>query len=677
MNPPDRTMVWSLRTRILLAVALLVLAALPRFYHLGDLSFYADEDFTALAARAVAGPVPTLTPELPSGLPYRRGLPLTWVNAELFRHLKNEAVAYRVPSAVFGTLTPPAVFLTGSAFISPPGALVAGALLALSEWHVAFSRIARMYAPFMLFYLLAAFFFWKWTRKGGWVRLVLALLTFYATVSLHLLGLTAIQFALIPLVLPGVATGPPWLLVVLVTGVASGLFFGLDRILVRGPYDRWSLPGDYRLEGVSEVTGGGSFSIAPEVALLVAVGVFLGVWLGMRTLRSKRPYGASPRPLRGLALIVAGGAAGGFALAGQLWGVFLSLLVLTLMTRGGVVTTARRGGLPLVLILLGGAVWVGFAFATEGLYEGIRQIGSFPFPYLALLWSQFPGLVAVFAFGTLWLALHPSHPHREGLLSLVLAVILPMTVIGMASRWGGTRYLLNLYPFMLLAVGGFLVHGLRTLVDYVRYSDGEGVPLVLALIVAFSGATGGHGVFHAAHAASLHHGEPVNQLIHMYPFRPDHQRPGKFVRERLGPGDVVVAEDPMMQAVYAGQVDYWYRKAGEAQRFLYLDPRGEPRDIYVASKLLPNPESVERVVSSAPGRVWFVTSGETAPDREWYLSPDQRRWLDSIETHLTPEHLGRDGVTAVYCLNCGSRPVDSESRVVPSDTSSPGSPSRR
>ena len=61
----------------------------------------------------------------------------------------------------------------------------------------------------------------------------------------------------------------------------------------------------------------------------------------------------------------------------------------------------------------------------------------------------------------------------------------------------------------------------------------------------------------------------------------------------------------------------------------------------------------------ASGRVWFITSGETEPNREWYLSENQRRWLANLEDSLRPSFVGRDGVTTVYCLNCDATADDS------------------
>ena len=140
------------KTRLWIAFGFLLLAAVPRFWALGELGFYGDEETTAFPARAVAlgGP-----PEMPSGMPYYRSYPFTLANAlsaKLFG--VDRELSYRVPAALFGTLTVPIFFLLACGRYRWDVAILAAGWLAMSEWHIAVSREARMYAPFLLFFLL-------------------------------------------------------------------------------------------------------------------------------------------------------------------------------------------------------------------------------------------------------------------------------------------------------------------------------------------------------------------------------------------------------------------------------------------------------------------------------------------------------------------------------------------
>ena len=150
----------------------------------------------------------------------------------------------------------------------------------------------------------------------------------------------------------------------------------------------------------------------------------------------------------------------------------------------------------------------------------------------------------------------------------------------------------------------------------------------------------------------LRHGQEVNELVHSYPFRPDHELAGEFVRSNREPGDIVVAEDPLEQRWYAGPVDYWFRSFDDARRYLRIMPGGELRDIYVLSRILPEVSMLDSLALHAEGRVWLITSGETRSRRDRYLSQEQGRWLDRLEASGVPAVVGRDGWTRVYCLNC-------------------------
>ena len=190
----------SRRGKLIVSLLLTLLSAAPRFYNLGHLSLYGDEPYTALAAESV---LDTGHSVLPSGMPYSRALAFTWASAGVAGVLgPDRESSYRMASAVTGTLTPPALFLTGGTFVSPPAALVAAAMLGLSEWHIAYSRMGRMYAPFLFFFLLTAFYFWRWGRSGARGALLLGIGLFAVTVSLHVLGLFAAIFAMLPVLFP-------------------------------------------------------------------------------------------------------------------------------------------------------------------------------------------------------------------------------------------------------------------------------------------------------------------------------------------------------------------------------------------------------------------------------------------------------------------------------------------
>lgn len=96
----------------LLALRLTLLAAMSRGYDLGALGCYGDEKTTSL---------PSLS------------------------------------AAILSTLTVPLLFLLGRRLLGAQVVFIAALLLALSEWHIISSREARIYVPFLFFYIAAPF----------------------------------------------------------------------------------------------------------------------------------------------------------------------------------------------------------------------------------------------------------------------------------------------------------------------------------------------------------------------------------------------------------------------------------------------------------------------------------------------------------------------------------------
>lgn len=101
--------------------------------------------------------------------------------------------AVRLPSAVTGALTAPAIiFLLFVLGMSPAASIFGGVWLALSAWHVHFSRGGFEAVTGLLFVILGAIFFINWVASKKLSHLVLAGVTFGLAVwSYHSLRLYA------------------------------------------------------------------------------------------------------------------------------------------------------------------------------------------------------------------------------------------------------------------------------------------------------------------------------------------------------------------------------------------------------------------------------------------------------------------------------------------------------
>ncbi len=186
---PNRSTV----TILLVAGALTLTAAPLRLIDLGSLGFYADEETSAMPARALAE---GNGPRIPNGMQYRRALPLTWLNAAAARAIgTGNDVAYRLPAALLGICAVPLLFLAGCHWMGRPAGMVAGLGLAVSEWYLAFSRQSRMYVPFLAFFVAAGWAIWNWAETGRRRSLYVAIPPTLLTVTLHQLGILVVLLA--------------------------------------------------------------------------------------------------------------------------------------------------------------------------------------------------------------------------------------------------------------------------------------------------------------------------------------------------------------------------------------------------------------------------------------------------------------------------------------------------
>jgi 4-amino-4-deoxy-L-arabinose transferase-like glycosyltransferase len=168
---------------------LLVLAAATglRVADLGHASLDFDEYLHVLPAvawRTQGQPV------LPSGEPYRRALPYTWIVRETTRWTGDSEASVRWPSAAMGVLLVGLVGAFAARWWGLSAGLAAMLLMALDPYMIQMSRVCRMYVPFHAAYLLGAWALyeaWEGRQRGPWraAWLLLALAALLLAWRLH------------------------------------------------------------------------------------------------------------------------------------------------------------------------------------------------------------------------------------------------------------------------------------------------------------------------------------------------------------------------------------------------------------------------------------------------------------------------------------------------------------
>ncbi len=633
-----------------IAVTLFVLAAILRFSDLGDLGFYGDEETTSYAARAIAEHE---SPHMPSGMPYQRALPYSWMAGLAVRYLGPDAeLGYRLPAAIAGSLTVPVLFLLSLPLVGRRGALFAALLLCLSEWHILTSREARMYAPFLLCFMAAALLALRWSASSSRRHLLGALLLSALAMTFQPLAAFVALAFLVPVIVTGSSAVKPWRAALAAIAVAA-MSLAYTELIELKPYDVWKALHDVSSDGPTSTTPwwqpAGVTLSAPGIVSAIA-GMLLGVWIGVRM--AGDVAACSPWLLR-LAIVCTAAIAGTLAGMGQFHGAALFALML-LLIGGQTVPELVRRSWPLLtgLVILGAGMLAVRLATSASLYDAVRASVALPFPYLGFFAEMFPGLIVLLLAMTVVAVFRPGVLADNPALRVIgLLTLLPIVIMGLVSQWGGMRYLLASYPFMLLLAAAALDRIGSWLAARLPRLPRKRAVWIAGTIVIASGVLGGHGLPQALRATQLTYGPAADPLALGFAIYPDHRGAGRFVAARLRPDDIVVAEDSLEQHWYVGRVDYWLRNEIESSAFLYRHRDGHLRDIYVNSAAA-TPAVLDALDADVSHRIWVITSGETYGRLDFYLTERQRDWLERVGKTHRPRYEGADGVTHVYCVNC-------------------------
>jgi len=341
---------------------------------------------------------------------------------------------------------------------------------------------------------------------------------------------------------------------------------------------------------------------------------------------------------------------------GSIYGAFVSLAIILLLISPVTPAHIKAISIPAAILILVLLAWFLVRFLHDGFIEGIKASLRHPFPYLISYAQIYPGVMVMFLIGLVDSVLGPTTRRRKFVRVLALAFLMPILGLGLIRDWAPDRYLVPVYPFVLLvAASGIIISCEWVSRRLPRPIHGQ--PVLIAGLVVLSGVLGGHGIPQAIVHAPPNYGKSAASLVAY----PDHRAPGCFVRAHLRSDDIVVAEDALEQYWYVGRVDYWLRNPSGHETYSYLDQANHRRDIYVGSRITTN-DVIESLWAESSRRIWVITSGETRLIPDFYLGSgtQQRAWLDLVMSTHEPVLKGRDGLSATYCLNCNIELVDAD-----------------
>lgn len=178
-------------TTLLILFFITLLGAYLRIHGLGSESIWLDEASTFRMSS-----VDSIATVWANAIQDRHP-PLHFLVIHFVTMFSNSEFWLRFPSAVFGILTIPAIYLTADCLFGKKEGLISAFILSISVVHIFYSQEARMYSQMVFFSLISVYFLYRsysenknWLWMGFSISAALAFYSFYYTV-----------FVLVPLIL--------------------------------------------------------------------------------------------------------------------------------------------------------------------------------------------------------------------------------------------------------------------------------------------------------------------------------------------------------------------------------------------------------------------------------------------------------------------------------------------
>lgn len=176
-----------------------LLAAVLRFYKLGEWSFWIDEIYTINHATSHFSSVELIFQHIP---PARNWVPVSIIlTAQTLNAWGVNEWSARLTSTVIGTLTIPILYMPTKRIFGNRVALIALLVLAITPWHIFWSQNARFYTALMLFYSLALFAFYFAIEQDRPLYFIGFYLLFYLAMSERLIAVLLLPVIFVYLLL--------------------------------------------------------------------------------------------------------------------------------------------------------------------------------------------------------------------------------------------------------------------------------------------------------------------------------------------------------------------------------------------------------------------------------------------------------------------------------------------
>ena len=566
-------------------LALVLIAAIVRFWGVGSYGLQKpDEDTTALAALHI---LEDGTPRFPSGMFYARAIGQSYMIAASVLAFGQTEFALRLPSVLVGILLVGLAFFVGRRFLLPVWNMAFVGAVALLPGFIADSQFTRMYA--FLCASLAAYmiFIFRWERTNSRNALIAGVLAMLVAIQFQEIAI----FASFLVFFPGLAHGDTKKLragmvafiVILVSFLAIS---HVTNSFYPKPATDYAVAVNPLGEAPPHSYAARSSIIALAVAIVAAL-VSRGI---VRQVIIRRVAIAA-----GLLIFA------GVILQSAL---YYHLALISLLS--GIILARRNHGASWRAISILAAVCTVIAAVQVvqlhgtglsprkiiGLMIGRPSI----WPYLTI-GEYSPAalvLIAIALCGSL-MRLAARERISDVWLFFVLCFLLPLFLMGIFGWSIPRRYAeFAVLPMLICAFAPW---------QQLKFSTRSATALVAAVI-----------------GVAIVNPFAVGNAVNAGRSFPDHRGAAQYMRTvNLGPRDVVVAEEVLMQTYYLGHVDYWLYNAHVAAQYVERF-NGKFVDEYTHTPIIGTGAEFRALIDQPDrGAIYVIGSGEYQQDGRLFL----------------------------------------------------------
>ena len=592
-------------------LALLLIAATVRFWGAGSHGLHKpDEDTTTLASLHI---LVDGTPRFPSGMFYARAIGQSYMIAASVLAFGQNEFALRLPSVLCGILLVGLAYFVGRRFLLPVWNMAFVGVVTLLPGFIADSQFARMYV--FLCASLAAYmiFVFRWERTNNRTALIAAVVAMLVAIQFQEIAI----FASLLVFFPGLAHGDTKKLRAGIVAfiVISLCFLAISRV-TKSFYPK--LATDYAVadELLGQAPQASYAALSPIVALAVAIVAML---IARGIVRQVT--------IRSVAIVAGMSIFAGLILQSVLYYHLALILLLS-----GIILARRNQGASWPALSMLTAVCTVIAAVQVVL---LHRTGIAPHKIIGLMvgrpsiWPYLrigdysPAalvLIAIALFGAL-MRLAARERIADVWLFFGLCFLLPLFLVGIFGWYIPPRYAeFAVLPMLICAFAPW---------QQLRFPAGPATALSAVLI-----------------GVAILNPVAVGNVLKAASSFPDHRGAAQYMRSvKLGPRDVVVAEEVLMQTYYLGHVDYWLYNAHLAANYVERF-NGKFVDVYTHTPIIGTGAEFRALIDQ-PGRgaIYVIGSGEDGQDGLSMPGPEIFALLSSPIFKVV--YTGSDGLTKV------------------------------